>query len=213
MEMNVAYGLLAAWLLASGLAGAGSTALACQAETQAPPSPEQRPPADPALPRITLGSQTGMPGTNVVVPLYYTPARGVELRSLSVEIEWVSQNLQFVRSERGISAEMIGADVASKVTGTEKDAKSLERSRLRVDASVVEENPRRGIPEGLLAYLTFKISTAAQPFAIELRPKLVSATTIGSLGGKISKAELEAGAVRVELPGLPPSVTCFFFTH
>ncbi len=192
--------------------------LPLQSEMQ--PSPAQSTEAnresarsDPSLPRISLGSQTGTPGTSIVIPLYYTPPEGGDLRSLAVEVEWVSKNLQFVRSERGISAESIGADVAGKVTGTQKDDKGIEHSTLRIDASVVEENPKRGIPEGLLAYLTFKISSEAQAFAIELRPKLLAATEIGPAGKKISQAEVENGRVGVELPGLPPYVTCFLFSH
>lgn len=169
--------------------------------------------ANPALPRIALGSQDGTPGVEVIVPLYYSPPRGVETRSLAVEIEWISQNLQFVRFARGISAESIGADVSGKVTETRRDSKNIEHSNLRIEASVVEQDPKRGIPEGLVAYLTFKISPEAKPFTIELRPKLLSARFIGTPGQTFTQAETESGKVTVELPGLPPYVTCFFFTH
>lgn len=206
-------------LLVFGLSIRPSKALPPQSEEEGPANKsekstkEEKKRANPALPRLVIESGTGSPGVNVVVPLYQTPPQGVELRSLSVEIEWVSKNIQFVRLERGISAESIGADVTGKITGTSKDAKSIEHSTLRLDASVVEENPTRGIPEGLLAYLTFRISPEAQPFAIELRPKLISAEAIGSSGQKFTQAEAESGKISVELPGLPPYVTCFFFTH
>ena len=163
--------------------------------------------------RIALGAQTATTGVNVVIPLYYTPAQGVELRSLSVELEWVSQHLRFVRHQRGIAAETIGADVDATLTGTRTDASSIERSTLRIDASVVEEDPKRGLPEGLLAYLTFRVSPDAQPFAIELRPALVSALDISNPAKTIAQAEMINGKVSIELPGLPPYVTCFFFTH
>ena len=163
--------------------------------------------------RIALGAQTATVGVNVVVPLYYTPAEGEELRSITVEVEWVSKHLQFVRYQRGIAAEMIGANVDAKVTGTRTDANSIERSTLRIDASVVEEDPKRGLPEGLLAYLTFRVSPDAQAFAIELRPALVSALDISNPAKEITQAEMVNGKVSIELPGLPPYVTCFFFTH
>jgi len=163
--------------------------------------------------RIALGAQTATSGVNVVIPLYYTPAEGEELRSITVEVEWVSKHLQFVRYQRGIASEMIGANVDAKVTGTHTDARSIEYSTLRIDVSVAEEDPKRGLPEGLLAYLTFRISPEAQPFTIELRPVLISALDISAPANNIETVEMQNGKVSIELPGLPPYVTCFFFTH
>ncbi len=173
--------------------------------------PEKR--SNPALPHLMVDSQSGSPGTNVVVPLYLTPPQSAALKTVTVEIEWVSKNVQFVKLERGISAEAIGAAITGKVTGTSKDAKSIEHSRLRIEASVTDENPKEGFPDGLLAYLTFRISADAQPFAVELRPKLIAAEAIRNAGKKFTQAEVEPGQIRVELPGLPPYVTCFFFNH
>ncbi len=196
-----------------------ASAFSGQSETQALPddgkksSAEGQQQAGPSIPRITFGEQSGTPGGNVVVPLFYTPARGLELRSVTVEVEWVSKNLRFARLDRGIAAEMIGANVTAKVTGTSKDAKAIEHSTLRIDVSEVDENPKKGLPEGLLAYLTFQISPDAQPFSIELRAKQVSATEIGTGAKKIAKVKLENGKVNVESPGLPAYVTCFFFSH
>ena len=218
-SIGAVLGLLAVPLLVLALAAQPGRAFPVQSATTAssPASPEEEgaggEQSPRTIPRIVLGAQTATPGVNVVIALYYTPAQGVELRSLVVEVEWVSKHLQFVRSQRGIAAEMIGANVDTKVTGTRTDSESLERTTLRIDASVVEENPKRGLPEGLLAYLTFRVSSDAQPFAIELRPTLVSALDISSPARKIAEAEMENGKVSVELPGLPPYVTCFFFTH
>lgn len=167
---------------------------------------------NPALPRLAIDTQTGVPGTNVVVPLYFSPPQAVELRAISVEIEWVSKNLKFVRLEKGISAEAIGAQVNGKVTGPTQEAKSIEHSTLRIDVTT-DKDAKKGIPDGLLAYLTFQVSADAQPFAIELRPKLVSAESVGAAGKKFTQAEVQTGKVNVELPGLPPYVTCFFFSH
>ena len=218
-SVGAVLGLLAVPLLVLALAAQPGRAFPVQSATTAssPVSQEEDgaggEQSPRTIPRIVLGAQTATPGVNVVIALYYTPAQGVELRSLVVEVEWVSKHLQFVRSQRGIAAEMIGANIDSKVTGTRTDSESLERSTLRINASVVEENPKRGLPEGLLAYLTFRVSPDAQPFAIELRPTLISALDISSPARKIAEAEMENGKVGVELPGLPPYVTCFFFTH
>lgn len=173
--------------------------------------PEKR--SNPSLPRLMVDSQSGTPGTNVVVPLYFTPPQGAALRTVTVEIDWVSKNVHFVRLDRGTSAEAIGAVVTGKVTGTSKDAKSLEHSTLRINASVTDEIPKDGFPDGLLAYLTFQISPDAQPFAVELRPKLIAAEAIGNADKKFTQAEVETGKINVELEGLPPYVACFFFSH
>lgn len=170
-------------------------------------------PGVPQPARLSVGSQDATLGSNVVIPLYFTLPPGVELRKLSAEIEWVSKNLQFVKVERGLAPETVGANVGAKVTQTVKDEKGLEHSTLLIQASVVEENPTRGIPSGLQAYLTFEISTEVQAAAIELRPKLISASTMGTSEQEITQAEIESGKINVELPGLPPYVTCFFFSH
>lgn len=169
--------------------------------------------SSPALPRLSMESQAGAPGTEVVVPLYVSGLLGAELRSISVEIEWVSKNLTFLKSARGIAPESVGARVRARVARVIQDANNLEHSTLLVEAAVVEENPDRGIPEGLLAYLTFQISPEAQPAEIGLRPKLQYAEQTGPPGRKLMRAEVEFGKVIVELSGLPPYVICFFFTH
>ncbi len=147
-SVGAVLGLLAVPLLVLAFAAQPGRAFPVQSATAAssPASPEEEDAggeqSQRTIPRIVLGTQTATPGVNVVIALYYTPAQGVELRSLVVEVEWVSKHLQFVRSQRGIAAEMIGADIDSKVTGTRTDSESLERSTLRINASVVEENPK-----------------------------------------------------------------------
>jgi len=163
--------------------------------------------------RLAMATQSGLPGTDIVLPLYLTPPAGVELRSLTVEIEWVSKNIQFSRLEAGVATQSIGANIAGRITGTTRDANSIEHSTLQIDASVAEQNPKRGFPEGLIAYLMFHISTGAQPYSVELRPRLVGARPIGSPDITITQAEIREGKINVELPGLPPYVTCFFFGH
>ncbi len=45
--------------------------------------------------RVTLGSSSGTAGSTVVVPIYFTPAEGVEVARLKLEVNLVSVNLKF----------------------------------------------------------------------------------------------------------------------
>src|SRR3972149_6309431 len=57
--------------------------------------------------------------------------------------------------------EKVGADVAATLIEGTPDAKGLTRSKLRIVTSLTEENPQKGIPEGLLAFLLFEVSPEA----------------------------------------------------
>ncbi|MBI2820431.1 MAG: hypothetical protein HYX73_10670 [Acidobacteria bacterium] len=166
------------------------------------------------LPLLSVSDQTTNPGLPAVVSLYVALPKGIQLQSISAEIEWKSTKLPFVSFQRGIAAEAVGADVTTKVIRQTKDETGGEISVLQVDISLADANPRRGIAEGLLAYLTFQVANDAEPTAIELRPKLVSAQAVGTPPQQFTQAEVASGKVFVEeAPDLPPYVNCFFFAH
>ena len=164
------------------------------------------------LPQVSLSDIVGSPGSSVMIPLYYTPDPNTPLRSLTVEIDYVSNNLIFQKASPGTVTEQAGADVQTALTDGSPDEKNVVRSRLRLAFSLPEEQPPKGLPEGLLAYLLFRISTEAKPFAIRLNTSVISAEDIRNPSQE-AKVNAQPGMIVVEIPDMMPEATCFFFSH
>ena len=193
---SVRIGMLTASLLLSA-GGPLVTAGAAQdsEDVEAPP------------PIISVGQITGTPGASLMIPLYYTPDPDNPMKSITVEIDYVSNNLKYLKLSPGLAAERVNADIAGVLTDGEASAEGLTRSTLRVDASVIGNDP---VPEGLLAYLLFQISLEAKPFAIEMNTSVTSAQ---NLQGEAAVVNAQDGLVVVELLDAMPEASCFFFTH
>ncbi|MBI4478697.1 MAG: hypothetical protein HY651_01630 [Acidobacteria bacterium] len=165
------------------------------------------------VPLVALAELSGTPGASLMVPLYFTPDLQTPLRSLTVDIEFVSNNLKFQKASRGVAAEQANVDITTSVTDAPADDKGVTRSKLRVTASLTGQTPNEGMPDGLLAYLLFQISLEAKPFAIKLTPTIISAEDFSNPPKKIAKVGTEPGLVTVEVLDVMPEATCFFFTH
>jgi hypothetical protein len=191
------------------IASACSIALA-QEGAGAPAKPKET--FDPKITtRVTLGSSSGTPGTLIVIPIYFTPAEGVNVGQLKLEVNFVSANLKFDKLERGIAAEMGNVDVKSSLK-TAKNDKDLEVSTVTVEAGFPSsETPKKGIPSGLLGYLTMRIADTGRPANITLRAS-AEGTELGSNKPVQNLRAIDA-QVEVLAPGTMPLITCFFFTH
>ena len=164
-----------------------------------------------ATTRVTLGSSSGTPGTSVVVPIYFTPAQGVEVGRLELNVNYVSANLTFTKLDAGVAAEMGRVDLHSEVK-EDKNDKGIDTQALLITASFLSaEPPQKGIPPGLLGYLSLKISENGRPASISLR----TAAEANQLGTNKTLQNVRAfeGKVDVLAPGSLPMVTCFFFAH
>ncbi len=165
------------------------------------------------VPHVTVGEVTGIPGAIVLVPLYYTPDPNISLRTLTVEIDYVSISLQFQSVASGFVTEKAGADVEAILSEGAPEDQGIARSKLRVMVSLTDKQPSKGLPGGLLAYLTFRISTDAKPFAIKLNPFVVSAEEVRDSLQKITKVHAQPGTVVVQVGEMTPLAGCFFFMH
>ena len=170
------------------------------------------------VPRVSLAEINGNPGAKVMMPLSLTPDPKNPLRSLTVDIEYVSNSLIFQKASRGLAAELANADIQTSLTEGKPDDKGLKRARLRITASLPEPNPKNGLPHGLLAYLLFQISQDAKPFLITLTPTVVSANDLSTPPKAVANVGAKPGVVSVEsldatYDRLAPAVACFFFTH
>lgn len=163
------------------------------------------------IPRVTLVDTSGTPGTSVVVPLYFTPAENLAVGWLKLEVGYVSASLKFSRLDRGIAAEMGSVDVDAEVKEG-KNERGLETQTLTITASFLSPDPPKlGIPFGLLAYLTLKISETARAASITLR----SSVEARELGTNKPVQNLRAVETKVDVLalGTQPLISCFFFTH
>lgn len=170
------------------------------------------------VPRVSLAEVGGTPGASLMVPLSFTPDPKNPLRSLTVDVEFVSNSLIFQKASRGLAVELVNADIQTNLTEGKPDDKGLKRAKLRVTASLLEPNPKEGLPDGLLAYLLFQVSQDAKPFKIKLTPTVVSAEDLSNPPKKVANVSAVPGLVVVEAldavyDRLAPQVACFFFTH
>ena len=147
----------------------------------------------------------------MMIPFYFTPDPNKPLRSVTVDIEYVSNTLKFQKASKGVAADQAGAEITTNLTDGTPDDKGITRSKLRVTASLGQGNAPQGLPDGLLAYLLFQISLEAKPFAIKLTPTVVSAEDLQNQ--KLAKMVAEPGLVVVEVLDVMPEATCFFFSH
>ena len=180
---------------------------------QTPPAGGRQEASAGAGPRVSVGEINGTPGAGLMVPLYFTPDPRAPLRSITVDIDYVSNSLKFQKASRGVVTEQVGADLSTTLTDGKPDAKNVTRSKLRVAVAIPEREPKQGLPEGLLAYLLFQVSTDAKAFAIRLNTSVVSAETIQNPPQKVAKVNTAPGLVVVELADMLPEGTCFFFNH
>jgi len=165
------------------------------------------------VPRVGLAELSGTPGSSLMMPLYFTPDPKAPLHSISVDIEFVSNNLQFQKASKGVASEQANAEIVTSVTDGQPDDKGITRSKLHVTASLTGPTPKEGLPDGLLAYLLFQISLDAKPFSIKLTPAVVSAEDMSTPPKKIANVGTEPGLVVVQLLDVMPEATCFFFSH
>ena len=203
---------LAAMLLVWMIAGAGlslsAEPLQKKAEDKAETAKESSPEA---VPRVSLDEIAGSPGANLMVPFYYTQDAKDPLRSISADVEFVSNHLKFQKFSRGVIPDDVSVDITTNVTDGKPDDKGVVKSKLHVSVSLTDKNAKKGLPDGLLAFLLFQVTMDAKPFTIKLTPTLVNGEDLNNR--KIAKITGVPGTVVVEIPDLLPEATCFFFSH
>jgi hypothetical protein len=192
--------LAALWIAGSLALGINVRNAEAALQEQAPPQEE----ASKAAPRVALSELTGTPGASLMMPFYFTPDPSNALRSLEVDIEFISNNLKFQKASPGLAAEQVNAEVQASVTDGGTDAEGRAHSTLHIKATTTES-----LPDGLLAYLLFQISLEAKPFRIRLTPSVTA--TEPTLSAQ--QVAAEEGFVNVEALDVMPEATCFFFSH
>jgi hypothetical protein len=166
--------------------------------------------SQPPAPRVKVGEITATPGSSAMVPVYFTPDPKTAVRSFTVEIEHVSNNLKFQTASDGA---VEGLELSSTVDNGTPDDKGVMRSKLRFTVSLADKKSKKGLPEGLVAFLMFQLAQDAKPFVIKLNLTVLSAEDTQSPSRKISNVSVEPGSVAVTSSDVEPGMTCFFFSH
>ena len=165
------------------------------------------------LPRVAVGEINGNPGSNLMVPLYFTPDPNRPLRSITVELDYVSNSLKFQNAATGTAVEQAGASMKATLTDGMPDQNNVTRSKLRIDVQIPEGQAGKSIPDGLISFLMFRVSNEAKAFAIRLNTTVVSAQTSQTPSQTVADVGTLPGLVVVEQGDMLPEQTCFFFTH
>jgi hypothetical protein len=170
---------------------------------------ESRQKAD--TPKLTLGDSDGSPGGSIVVPIYFSPSESVEVGELKAMVTFVSKNMKYSSIKKGLAAESGNVDLKAELKEGKND-KGLETSTLTITAVIPSPKPgQKGIPPGLIGYLTLKVNETAGPANITMR-------TTGQameLGTKKALPKLDTIDAQVDIlaNGSEPLVSCFFFSH
>jgi len=196
--------LVGLWVAASLAYGISPPGLSAAPPQEADPGP---------VPRVGLAELGGTPGASLMMPLYFTPDPNKPLRSLTLDIEFISNNLKFQKASPGIVAEQVKADIQTSVTEAAPEATGLVRSKLHIKATLPDETAKDGLPDGLLAYLLFQISLDAKPFSLRLVPTVLSAEDASNPPQPVANVATEPGLVSIEVLDVMPEATCFFFSH
>lgn len=161
---------------------------------------QEVPDSTPGQNTIALGTGLGTPGQPISLPLYLSAPGQANIGELTLEISLPSPLLTFSEVERAFLAEQVEAKLSADVI----------ESKIRVKASVPEGkgNP---LPEGLIAFVKFKVSQEAKAGELKV---LVEKVEMKDLEGKpIKTAGKAEGQINVIPKEMAPLAGCFFYMH
>jgi len=156
---------------------------------------------------VILGTVASDPGTTASVPFYYSRGSGPSLRSLRLHVDFVSNSVKFAKADKGMAAETQDYDLAVEMEDLPANERDLPRTRLKVAVTLLDATT--SIPEGLLAFLNFRIAPESKPFTILLQPADAEAQDTSQ---KPAPLAVEPGKVIIAGPD-EPMPGCFIYTH
>ncbi len=167
--------------------------------------------APPDKTHVKIDASNATPGASFSTPVYFTPAKGVQVGRLKIELSFVSANLKFVKLDQGLLVEKDNLDLKSELK-TDKNDKGIETSTVTIQAAVPSpESAKDGISDGVLAYLVFKVDEKGRPANITLH--VTGEAKEVKTGKPVKDFVASDSRVDVFAPGNLPTVACFFFSH
>ena len=161
--------------------------------------------------RVSLGAVSGVPTTQVMVPVYLTPdPPGRDVGSISAIIGFEPQAVSFVRVEEGFLLDGVNADFEAEVR---QDADDPDQSLLHLEVATQGED-RRALREGLLVSLVFRVNDDAPAGTlVDLVMEQAGAMGIESPPTEIEPVSGQGATIEIISEDAIPYVGCFFFTH
>lgn len=154
--------------------------------------------------RLSVGVANTLAGDTVDIPIYLSAPDTIQVGSVVQTISFPKKLLSLTRAQLGLAAEQSQAELRTKTT----DAGNNSDLSL-VEIAISSKEPMK---PGVLAYLKFKVSTAAREGTIPLKVMDLKAATVR--GGPVQVAKGRDGEVAVfNTTEAMPAVGCFFFTH
>ncbi len=161
--------------------------------------------------RVALGDVSGPPKSEVMVPLYLTPAsEDLRVGSISAAIGFDGKMVSFVKAENGFLLEGVDGTFHAEV---KKGAEDSNHSVLFLEV-VTRGAPRKPLKEGLIVTLRFEIAPEAPPGnKVSLEFEKVSAADLSTPPKVVEPLSSHKGIIEILPADALPYVGCFFFSH
>ena len=165
--------------------------------------------AGPEQGTVSLGQVAGLPDTEVLAPVYFTPSSPqVRVGRISATVHFENKSVSFVRAEKGIQLDSTNGTFEVKA---DEDAKNAGQSILHLKVSAGAGERFR---DGLLIFLRFAIKSNAPAAAtITLQLRDVDASDVETPPRPVTPLVAKNGTIQVMKPEDVPYTACFFFSH
>jgi len=160
--------------------------------------------------RVTLGKSAAQPNETALVPVYFIPPKSIPIGRVQFNVTFVSVNMKFEKVEPGPVAEAGKVSFQTEVKPG-KNENGVETATVTVQAEVPEQSAE-GLPAGLLAYLSMRLSPEARPAQITLRASAAEVTRLRA-SDAVPQVRAFDAQMEVQVPGYSPTAVCFFFSH
>lgn len=156
--------------------------------------------------RLNISPTSGLPEAEVPVPIYFESG-GVTAGTLSLEITFPAKLLSFLKAEKSFLVEAAKGQIQADVQSDSRADQSTLKLTLSTPAG---ETPREFIPDGPIAYLTFRVAKEAP-----LDTEIVLAAKAGGVTTDdpprpIPSIATSDGRILIKLV---PLTACFFYMH
>ncbi len=145
---------------------------------------------------VTLETAMGLPGSELIIPIYLTAGAGIEVGSLGFAVLVPVHILSFSGSESAYT--LFDTDASFRAQPTEEGVLNVA-----IEATT--------IPDGLLGFLTFKIDEGAQHEDIFLEVANLEVKT--TEGEAVQPVKGSGKKITISDPTAPGIFACFFYMH
>lgn len=156
---------------------------------------------------VTVSQSAGPPDSKVTVPVYFTPAAGVAVGRLVLDVKVPSALLTFQGAELSGLSEGLGvtADVSQKA-GPD-DGSTIVHIVLAAQA---QGSSREPLPDGPLVHLAFVVAASVKPGTVIPLEPTATAQTFDDPPRAVEPLVVPPGEIVVSEPGIS---SCFFYMH